>query len=89
MMPRQGDMAGYAAFEGSRRSTKRNRGMIASADAFLSQGNAFVAVKLRCLPGPEGLVEGFRKAGYTVSADAIALPAALQGADATCRRFMR
>ncbi|MCK9552630.1 TraB/GumN family protein [Aquamicrobium sp.] len=68
VMPQQGsDMAGYAAFEEAL-INKRNKGMIASADAFLSQGNAFIAVGALHLPGPEGLVEGFRKAGYTVSA---------------------
>lgn len=68
VMPQQGgDMAGYAAFEEAL-IDKRNKGMIASADKFLAQGNAFIAVGALHLPGPEGLVEGFRKAGYTVSA---------------------
>ncbi|TIO38533.1 MAG: hypothetical protein E5Y00_36465, partial [Mesorhizobium sp.] len=31
-------------------------------------GNAFMAVGALHLPGPDGLVEDFRKAGYSVTA---------------------
>jgi uncharacterized protein YbaP (TraB family) len=38
------------------------------AAPILARGNAFMAVGAMHLPGPKGLVEGFRKGGYTVTA---------------------
>lgn len=68
VMPQQGqDAAGYAAFEEAL-IKRRNKGMIENAGQYLDEGNAFLAVGALHLPGPEGLVEGFRKAGYTVTA---------------------
>jgi uncharacterized protein YbaP (TraB family) len=46
----------------------RNKVMAEHAAPILAKGNAFMAVGALHLPGPEGLVEGFRKAGYTVTA---------------------
>ena len=60
------DAAGYAAFEETM-VTARNRVMVANAEQYLAAGSAFIAVGAMHLPGPEGLVELFRKAGYTVS----------------------
>ncbi|MEQ1951689.1 TraB/GumN family protein [Mesorhizobium yinganensis] len=48
--------------------TKRNHTMIQRAAPILDAGNAFIAVGALHLPGPEGLVELLRKAGYTVRA---------------------
>ena len=62
-----GDEAGYAAFEETM-ITSRNRTMAENAEPILAKGNAFIAVGALHLPGPEGLVELFRKAGYTVTA---------------------
>jgi uncharacterized protein YbaP (TraB family) len=42
--------------------------MAKSAEAILAKGSAFIAVGALHLPGPDGLVEEFRKAGYTVTA---------------------
>ena len=61
------DEAGYAAFEETMISS-RNRVMAENAGPILAKGNAFVAVGALHLPGPEGLIELFRKAGYTVTA---------------------
>jgi len=61
------DKAGYAAFEQTM-ITSRNKVMAAHAGPILSKGNVFMAVGAMHLPGPEGLVEDFRKAGYTVTA---------------------
>ena len=52
----------------SRVVTDRNKVMADHAAPILARGNAFMAVGAMHLPGPEGLVEGFRKAGYTVTA---------------------
>jgi uncharacterized protein YbaP (TraB family) len=61
------DPAGYAAFEETM-ITSRNRVMAERAQPILARGNAFMAVGALHLPGAEGLVEDFRKAGYTVTA---------------------
>jgi uncharacterized protein YbaP (TraB family) len=61
------DAAGYAAFEQAM-ITDRNKVMVHHAQPILAKGNAFMAVGALHLPGPEGLVEDFRKAGYTVTA---------------------
>jgi uncharacterized protein YbaP (TraB family) len=61
------DDAGYAAFEQTM-ITARNKIMAERAEPILAQGNAFIAVGAMHLPGPDGLVELFRKAGYTVTA---------------------
>ncbi|RWE68244.1 TraB/GumN family protein [Mesorhizobium sp.] len=61
------DSAGYAAFEETM-ITSRNKVMIDHAGPILAKGNAFMAVGALHLPGAEGLVEDFRKAGYTVTA---------------------
>ncbi|MDX8500406.1 TraB/GumN family protein [Mesorhizobium sp. VK4C] len=61
------DQAGYAAFEQTM-ITSRNKVMVEHAEPLLAKGNAFMAVGALHLPGPDGLVEDFRKAGYTVTA---------------------
>lgn len=61
------DSAGYAAFEETM-VTSRNKVMVEHAAPILAKGNAFMAVGALHLPGAEGLVEDFRKAGYTVTA---------------------
>lgn len=61
------DKAGYAAFEETMILT-RNKTMAEKAEPLLAKGNAFIAVGALHLPGPDGLVELFRKAGYTVTA---------------------
>lgn len=61
------DPAGYAAFEQAM-VTGRNKVMADHAEPILAKGNAFMAVGALHLPGEEGLVELFRKAGYTVTA---------------------
>lgn len=58
--------AGYAEFEQTM-ITKRNVTMAKNADPILAEGGVFIAVGALHLPGPEGLVEEFRKAGYTVT----------------------
>ena len=60
------DDSGYAAFEEAMVTT-RNKTMVERADPLLGQGDAFMAVGALHLPGPDGLVELFRKAGYTVT----------------------
>ncbi|WP_378946903.1 TraB/GumN family protein [Mesorhizobium sp. ANAO-SY3R2] len=60
------DESGYAAFEEAMVTT-RNKTMAERADPILAQGDAFLAVGAMHLPGPDGLVELFRKAGYTVT----------------------
>ena len=67
MPEEQDDPAGYAAFEETM-ITSRNKVMVDHAEPILAKGNAFMAVGALHLPGPEGLVEDFRKAGYTVTA---------------------
>ncbi|MER8826323.1 TraB/GumN family protein [Mesorhizobium sp. M0938] len=61
------DSAGYAAFEKTM-ITSRNKVMVDHAGPILAGGNAFMAVGALHLPGTEGLVEDFRRAGYTVTA---------------------
>jgi uncharacterized protein YbaP (TraB family) len=61
-----GDGDGYAAFEETM-VTSRNKVMAEHALPILGQGNVFMAVGALHLPGAEGLVEDFRKAGYTVT----------------------
>jgi len=46
----------------------RNKVMADHAKPILARGNVFMAVGAMHLPGPEGLVEDFRKAGYSVTA---------------------
>jgi uncharacterized protein YbaP (TraB family) len=67
MPGQQDDPQSYAAFEQAM-ITGRNKVMVDHAEPFLAGGSAFMAVGAMHLPGPEGLVEDFRKAGYTVSA---------------------
>ncbi|RUW36270.1 MULTISPECIES: TraB/GumN family protein [unclassified Mesorhizobium] len=63
----ENDQAGYAAFEQTM-ITSRNKVMVEHAEPILAKGNVFMAVGAMHLPGPEGLVEDFRKAGYSVTA---------------------
>jgi uncharacterized protein YbaP (TraB family) len=63
----ENDDMGYAAFEQAM-ITNRNKTMAKSAQSILAAGKAFIAVGALHLPGPGGLVEQFRKAGYTVTA---------------------
>ena len=67
VMPAADDPAGDAAFEQTM-ITSRNKVMAAHAAPILAKGNVFMAVGAMHLPGPEGLVEDFRKAGYIVTA---------------------
>jgi len=68
VLPDEGsDQAGYAAFEQTM-VTARNKVMAAHAEPILASGNAFIAVGALHLPGKDGLIEMFRKAGYTVTA---------------------
>lgn len=67
VLPSEPDGAEYGAFEQTM-ITARNHGMVATAGPILARGNAFMAIGALHLPGPEGLVALFRKAGYTVSA---------------------
>lgn len=62
-----GDAADYAAFQ-KVLIDNRNATMAKRAMPILARGNAFVAVGALHLPGPDGLVEKFRKAGFTVTA---------------------
>ncbi|TPN83718.1 polysaccharide biosynthesis protein GumN [Mesorhizobium sp. CU2] len=61
------DPASEAAFEQTM-ITSRNKVMAAHAAPILAKGNVFMAVGAMHLPGAEGLVEDFRKAGYIVTA---------------------
>lgn len=61
------DEEGYAAFEEAM-ITNRNKTMAERALPILAKGNVFMAVGALHLPGADGLVEDFRKAGYTVTA---------------------
>ncbi|UVK39751.1 TraB/GumN family protein [Mesorhizobium sp. AR10] len=60
------DKSGFAEFSQTM-ITSRNKVMVDHARPILAKGNAFMAVGALHLPGPEGLVEDFRKAGYTVT----------------------
>ncbi len=67
VLPNGGDdEASYSAFEETM-ITSRNRTMAARAGSVLTEGNAFLAIGALHLPGPDGLIELFRSAGYTVS----------------------
>lgn len=57
---------GYAAFEAAM-VTARNKTMVERGAPILAEGGAFMAVGALHLPGPDGLVELFRKAGFTVT----------------------
>jgi uncharacterized protein YbaP (TraB family) len=61
------DEPGYAAFEETM-ITARNKAMVERAKPILANGKAFMAVGALHLPGPEGLIELFRKNGFTVTA---------------------
>ncbi|AWC21636.1 TraB family protein [Aminobacter sp. MSH1] len=63
----ESDDSGYAAFEEAMVTT-RNKTMVDRAGPLVAQGDVFMAVGALHLPGPDGLVELFRKAGYTVTA---------------------
>ncbi|AYD02798.1 TraB/GumN family protein [Neorhizobium sp. NCHU2750] len=63
----ENDDAGYAEFE-QLIVTKRNHNMAERAAPILASGNVFIAVGALHLPGDEGLVELFRKQGFTVTA---------------------
>jgi uncharacterized protein YbaP (TraB family) len=57
---------GYAAFEEAL-VISRNKVMAERALPILKKGDVFMAVGALHLPGPQGLVEQFRKAGYVVT----------------------
>ena len=61
-----GDEQGYALFEETMIKA-RNKTMVERAEPILARGNAFLAVGALHLPGPDGLIELFRKDGYTVT----------------------
>jgi uncharacterized protein YbaP (TraB family) len=63
----EGDDAAYAEFE-QLIVTKRNHNMAERAAPILANGNTFIAVGALHLPGDEGLVELFRKQGFSVTA---------------------
>lgn len=65
-MPKDGDESAYAAFE-DRIVRDRNLVMAKGSLPLLEKGNAFIAVGALHLPGEEGLVELFRKQGFTVT----------------------
>ncbi|PYB74023.1 TraB/GumN family protein [Rhizobium wuzhouense] len=65
-MPETGAENGYAAFE-DRIVRDRNIVMSKGSLRHLEKGNAFIAVGALHLPGEEGLVELFRKQGFTVT----------------------
>ncbi|MDH4439583.1 MAG: TraB/GumN family protein [Rhizobium sp.] len=64
--PEDGDESAYAAFE-NRIVRDRNLLMAKGSSPHLEKGNAFIAVGALHLPGEEGLVELFRKQGFTVT----------------------
>jgi uncharacterized protein YbaP (TraB family) len=64
--PEDGDANAYAAFE-DRIVRDRNLVMAKGSLQHLEKGNAFIAVGALHLPGEEGLVELFRKQGFTVT----------------------
>lgn len=65
--PGEEDELGYAAFEETM-ITARNHTMATRAAPILDKGGAFIAVGALHLPGEQGLVELFAKAGYRVTA---------------------
>lgn len=64
--PDESDKKGYAAFE-KRIITDRNHIMAERAASYIGKGNTFMAVGALHLSGEEGLVELFRKQGFTVT----------------------
>lgn len=60
------DNSGYAEFEQTM-ITARNVTMAERAAPILAGGSAFIAVGALHLPGPEGVIELLRNAGYTVT----------------------
>ncbi|MFD1331362.1 TraB/GumN family protein [Methylopila musalis] len=60
------DASAYAAFM-EELVDRRNVRMAERSEALIDTGAAFVAVGALHLPGPKGLVELYRKAGYTVT----------------------
>ena len=48
--------------------TARNTVMVDNAEPILADGSAFIAVGALHLPGEGGLIELFRKHGYSVTA---------------------
>lgn len=66
VLPSTGDQAGFAEFE-ERMITARNHTMVENARPILAEGNAFIAVGALHLPGPDGVVELLRRAGYKIS----------------------
>ena len=66
--PENADASGeYGEFE-EVMINARNKVMATRSEPILARGNVFIAVGGLHLPGDEGLVEKFRKAGYTVTA---------------------
>ena len=65
--PENADAGQYGDFE-EIMINARNKLMAERAEPILARGNAFIAVGGLHLPGEEGLVEKFRRAGYTVTA---------------------
>lgn len=61
-----GSSDGYAEFEQTM-ITARNVTMAKNAGPILAAGGAFIAVGALHLPGPEGVIELLRKAGYRVT----------------------
>jgi uncharacterized protein len=61
------EQGGYATFE-QIIVTQRNKVMAERATPILAKGNVFMAVGALHLPGNDGLVSAFRRAGYTVTA---------------------
>lgn len=61
-----GGSEGYAEFE-QIMVDKRNLTMANGAEPILAKGNAFIAVGALHLPGDKGLVEEFRRRGFTVT----------------------
>lgn len=62
----EGDESGYVAFEKTM-ITSRNHVMAERSGPILADGGAFIAVGALHLPGPDGLVELFRRDGFTVT----------------------
>jgi hypothetical protein len=66
LSPSTASSEGYAEFEKTM-VTARNKTMAANAAPIIDRGNAFIAVGALHLPGNEGLVSLFRRAGYAVT----------------------
>ncbi|WP_309082617.1 TraB/GumN family protein [Chelativorans sp.] len=62
----EGEAADYSAFE-QRMIDARNHVMAERSQKLIEEGGAFIAVGAMHLPGPNGLVELLRKAGYRLS----------------------